>query len=175
MIPELSIRPGGPDDAKRLAVLAAQVWLHTYATDGINADIAEYVLSELTPEKYGRVLSDPSSAVLVAECGTSFVGLAVVKFDAECPAGNFSLVELQTLYVQEHFIGRGAGKSLLGAAQAVARERADAVLWLTVNAQNARAIAFYAHLGYTQVGTTYFELGQGRYENHVLIGNNALR
>lgn len=175
MIPDLSIRPAKPQDASRLAVLATQVWLHTYATDGINSDIAGYVLGELTPEKYRRVLGDPSSAVLVAESGTSLVGLAVVKFDAECPAGNFSSVELQTLYVQEHFIGRGAGKSLLMAAQALAWAQAHAVLWLTVNAQNARAIAFYAHLGYTKVGTTHFVLGEGRYENHVLVGNTALR
>ena len=171
MIPDLSIRPARPDDASRLAVLATQVWLHTYATDGITTDIAEYVLREITPEKYQQILIDPTSAILVAECDTHLVGLAVVKFDTACPAGNFSSVELQTLYVQAHFIGRGAGKSLLGAAQAVARQRADAVLWLTVNAQNARAIAFYTHHGYTKVGTTHFVLGEGRYENHVLIGN----
>lgn len=173
MIPDHSIRPGKPDDASRLAVLATQVWLHTYATDGINVDIAEYVLGELTPEKYRRILNDPTSQILVAECGTCLVGLAVVKFDTACPAGNFSSVELQKLYVQEHFIGRGAGKSLLAAAQAAARARANAVPWLTVNAQNARAIAFYTHQGYTKVGTTHFVLGEGRYENHVLIGSDV--
>jgi ribosomal protein S18 acetylase RimI-like enzyme len=174
MIPELSVRPGTPDDASRLAVLATQVWLHTYATDGINVDIADYVLGELTPEKYRRIVNDPTSQILVAECGTCLVGFAVVKFDTACPAGNFSSVELQTLYVQEHFIGRGAGKPLLVAAQAVAWARAHEVLWLTVNAQNARAIAFYSRQGYTKVGTTHFVLGEGRYENHVLIGSEAL-
>jgi hypothetical protein len=44
----LDIRSGRSEDANRLAVLAAQVWLHTYATGGITADIAEYVLHELT-------------------------------------------------------------------------------------------------------------------------------
>lgn len=60
------------------------------------------------------------------------------------------------------------------AAEAKAREQSASPLWLTVNAQNARAIAFYARQGYTQVGTTHFVLGQGRYENHVLIGADAL-
>lgn len=173
MCPDLTIRVGSSDDASRLAVLATQVWLHTYATDGITTDIAEYVLGEITPQKYQQILKDPTSEILVAESGTHLVGLAVVKFDTVCPAGGFSSVELQTLYVQAHFIGRGAGKLLLGAAQAVARQRAHAVLWLTVNAQNARAIAFYTHQGYTKVGTTHFVLGQGRYENHVLIGSNV--
>ena len=171
MIPDLSIRPARPDDASRLAVLATQVWLHTYATNGITTDIAEYVLGELTPDKYRQILNDPTSEILVAECGKHLVGLAVVKFDTACPAGNFSSVELQTLYVQAHFVGRGAGKSLLGAAQDLTWQRAHAVLWLTVNAQNARAIAFYTHQGYTKVGSTHFVLGDGRYENHVLIGS----
>jgi hypothetical protein len=56
----LDIRSGRSEDANRLAVLAAQVWLHTYATGGITADIAEYVLHELTPEKYLALLNDPT-------------------------------------------------------------------------------------------------------------------
>lgn len=173
MRPSLDIRRGRSEDADRLAVLATQVWLHTYATSGIAADIAEYVLRELTPDKYLAVLQDPSCQVFVAASGESLAGLAVVKFGIPCPAGNGSSTELQTLYVQEHFIGCGAGKSLIRAAEAEARLRSNGVLWLKVNAQNARAIAFYAHMGYTKVGTTYFILGQGRHENHVLVGVNA--
>ncbi len=173
MRPSLCIRISRSEDARRLAVLAAQVWLHTYATDGITADIAEYVLQELTPEKYLTTLNTTSSQVFVAESGASFAGLAVIKFDTPCPAGNHSSAELQTLYVQEHFIGQGAGKLLLRAAEAEAKQRSNGVLWLTVNAKNARAIAFYAQHGYTKVGATYFALGGGRHENHVLIGADA--
>jgi ribosomal protein S18 acetylase RimI-like enzyme len=173
MHPDLSIRLGRPEDASRIAVLATHVWLHTYATDGISADIAAYVLQELTPEKYLRILNDTRSPVLVAESGTNLVGLAVLQFDSACPAGTDSRAELQTLYVQAHFMGRGAGKRLLRAAEAEARQRSDTVLWLTVNAQNARAISFYARQGYTKVGTTTFVLGEGRHENHVLIGPPA--
>ncbi len=173
MRPRLDIRSGRSEDANRLAVLATQVWLHTYATSGITADIAEYVLNEVTPEKYRALLNDPTRQAFVAENGESLVGLAVVKFGAPCPAGNASSAELQTLYVQEHFLGCGAGKSLLRAAEAEAKLRSNGVLWLTVNAKNARAIAFYAHQGYARVGTTYFALGEGRHENHVLIGADA--
>ena len=173
MHPSLCIRSGRSEDADRLAVLAAQVWLDTYATGGITADIAEYVLRELTPKKYLAVLGDPTCQVFVASSGESLVGLAVVKFGIPCPAGNYSSGELQTLYVQERFVGRGVGKSLLRAAETEARQRSNGALWLTVNAKNTRAIAFYAHQGYTKVGTTHFVLGEGRHENHVLIGSNA--
>jgi len=167
------IRSGRSEDANLLAVLATQVWLHTYATDGINGEIAEYVLSEFTPERYLALLSEPTTHLFVAEHNESLVGLAVVKFCAQCPTGAASEAELQTLYVQEHFVGHGAGKALLQTAEAKARERSDSALWLTVNAKNARAVAFYEHLGYSKVGTAYFVLGEGRHENHVLIGCDA--
>jgi len=173
MRPSLDIRSGRSEDANCLAVLATQVWLHTYATGGITADIAEYVLDELTLEKYRALLNDPTRQVFVAVSGESLVGLAVVKFGAPCPAGDSSSSELRTLYVQAHFAGIGVGKSLLRAAETAARQRSNDVLWLTVNAKNARAIAFYAHQGYTKIGTSYFVLGEGRHENHVLLGAEA--
>ncbi len=164
------IRTGQPSDAHRLAVLAAQVWLHTYATNGINNETAQYVLSEFTVEKFSARPGEPETHILVAEYGECLVGFAAVKFGAACPSGAKSVVELQTLYVQEHFIGHGIGRSLLQAAETQARERSSSPLWLTVNAKNHRAIAFYARQGYSKVGTTCFVLGQGRYENHVLVG-----
>lgn len=173
MRPSFYIRSGRPEDANRLAVLATQVWLHTYANNGITAEIAEYVLGELTAEKYRVLMNDPTCQVFAAASDESLVGLAVVKFGNPCPTGNASSVELQTLYVQEHFLGCGVGKSLLRAAEAQAIQRSDGVLWLTVNVQNARAIAFYAHQGYAKVGTAHFCLGESRYENHVLIGTNT--
>lgn len=169
----LQIRAGQASDADRLAVLAVQVWLHTYATKGINNDVAQYVLSELTVEKFSARLAEPETKMLVAECSEGLVGFAAVKFGFSCPSGARSVVELQTLYVQEHFIGQGIGRSLLEAAEAMAREQATSPLWLTVNAQNARAIAFYARQGYAKVGTAYFVLGQGRHENHVLVGGDG--
>jgi diamine N-acetyltransferase len=169
----LQIRAGLPSDASRLAVLASQVWLHTYATDGITNEIAQYVLSELTVERFAASLGESEARFLVAEYDECLVGFAAVKFGALCPTGVRAAVELQTLYVQEHFIGHGIGRSLLLAAEARAREQSGSPLWLTVNAKNARAITFYAHQGYAKVGTTYFILGQSRHENHVLVGGDA--
>jgi ribosomal protein S18 acetylase RimI-like enzyme len=169
----LQIRSAQLCDASRVAILAAQVWLDTYATDGITDEIAQYVLSELTVEKFSASLGEPETSLLVAEYGQCLVGFAAIKFGASCPSVAGSLVELQTLYVQEHFIGHGIGRSLLQAAEASARERSASQLWLTVNAKNARAIAFYARQRYSKVGTTYFVLGEGRHENHVLVGGDA--
>ncbi len=175
MNPDIHIRPGQLSDTNVIAVLATQVWLHTYATTGITPDIAEYVIAELTPRKYEEILNDTASHLFVAENGNNLIGIAVVKSGCPCPCtcGAESAVELQMLYVQAHFLCGGIGKSLLNAAEIWAREHSDAALWLSVNAQNARAIAFYQRMDYAKVGTTYFVLGAGRYENHLFMGPDA--
>lgn len=168
-----SLRDAQPSDANCLAVLAAQVWLHTYATQGVSHEIARYVLSELSVGKFAALLDDPDVRIVVAHGGENLVGFACIRLGAACPSDPGATVELQTLYVQEPFTGQGVGRSLLTAAEGKAREHASGPLWLTVNAQNARAIAFYARQGYAKVGTTVFVLGQGRHENHVLVGKKT--
>lgn len=169
----LQVRAASQGDAGRLAVLATQIWLHTYCTNGINSEVAQYVLSELTVDRFSDRIKQPDTRILLAEREEWLVGFATVRFGASCPSSAKSAVELQTLYVQEHFIGQGIGKLLLEAAEAEARKQSAAPLWLSVNAQNARAIAFYDRQGYSKVGTTWFVLGKGRYENHVLVGADA--
>ena len=166
----MRVRQGQLDDAEGLAALAIQVWLHTYATDGVSSVIASYVLSEFTPEKFETRLTDAASTVIVAEIDKNLVGYTIAATDAACPVSTAAKVELATLYVQEHFVGKGVGSSLLRQAERWARQRADSALWLTVNSRNSRARAFYAKHGYTALGVTFFRLGDEYHENLVLIG-----
>ena len=165
-----AIRPGEPADAGPLSVLATQVWTHTYATDGISNEIADYLLSALAPASFAAMLIDAATQVLVASHRDHCIGLAVVHVESPCPCDGDLLAELRTLYVQEHRMGEGVGSALLDAASVVARERVGRALWLTVNARNDHAIAFYARRGYVRIGTADFVLGNARHENHVLVG-----
>lgn len=169
----MRVRQGHLDDAQGLAVLATQVWLHTYATEGVSSVIASYVLSEFTPQKFETRLADAASIVLVAEIDKNLVGYAITTDGVSCPARTSAKVELATLYVQEHLVGKGVGSSLLRQAELWARQRADSSLWLTVNSKNARAKMFYATHGYTERGVTFFKLGHEDHENLVLVGPDA--
>ena len=179
------LRNGAPRDAARLAALGMQVWLHTYATSGISETIARHVLAEFTPAKFDALMLSDTSHVLVAEHDDHLVGYAVLTFGAACPAcaapvaephtepPSEPTTELVTLYVQAHFARQGIGARLLDAAAAMATARSRAGLWLTVNARNDAAMAFYARHGYAQVGTAYFSLGGVRHENHVLVAASS--
>ena len=169
MRPELSIRPGRPGDAANLAALAIQVFLHTYATQGISSVLSAHALSEFTPEKFAASLGSETTQIFVAEEGAHLVGYARIGFGAVCSERSASTAELTTLYVQEHFTGQGVGSALLAQAETLVWQRTGQALWLTVNAQNARAIAFYTAHAYSKIGTAWFVLGGERHENHVLL------
>jgi diamine N-acetyltransferase len=173
MLPYHAIRRGIAVDAECLSVLATQVWLHTYATDGISAVTARYVLDALSVSKFASILTQENSTVLVAEVNGNTVGYGLVNVGSACPAGD-SGVEVASLYVQEHFARQGIGSALLWECQQLALQHTrSSAYWLTVNAENLPAIAFYAKHGLVKTGTAYFELSGEKHENHVMVSSAA--
>lgn len=168
------IRKGLLSDAENLAALATQVFLHTYATEGISSPISSYVLSEFSVAKFLSLLTDTSTTtVVVAEVNANLVGYALVNYRSPCPNQASFTAELATLYVQEHFTGKHVGSALLANVEASAIERTRSPLWLSVNANNKRALAFYAFHGYCKIGVCQFKLGNECHENHVLVAKDA--
>ncbi len=70
----LLVRDAVPGDAANLAALATQVFLHTYATQGISSAIAAHVQSEFTPRKFAAWLGSETTQVVVAENNAHLVG-----------------------------------------------------------------------------------------------------
>ena len=134
-----------------------QVFLDTYATEGIRPAIAREVLSSYSEASFTNALMDDGSHIEVAEVKGHLVGFAQVTFGATnelSPAG--TQAELLRLYVQEPFTASKIGTRLLAAAERAASEAGATVLWLTPWVHNHRALAFYARRGYKDFGLTYF-------------------
>ncbi|CAE6699854.1 hypothetical protein R20943_00508 [Paraburkholderia aspalathi] len=162
-----SIRTARPEDVARIAALGAQVWVRTYAAAGVSDVIAQYVLTTFTPEKILALLNDPGIVLLVAEAEANLVGYIVMRFGsyhADVP------IEIETLYIQGSFSGRGIGSALLTDAKGIAEARTgNRAIWLAVNSQNEKAISFYRSRGLMQEGVAYFELGGIKHENKVMV------
>ena len=73
-----NLRPATADDALCLGVLAMQVFLDTYATDGIRPAIAREALDGYAPAVYQRLLQAPAIFILVAEQHGHLLGFAQV-------------------------------------------------------------------------------------------------
>ena len=106
------IRLAKKNDCKNLAALSIQVWLHTYATEGVRNEISNYVLTTFTEKYYLDLLEKPSYKIFAYVERTNLLGFIVVNLDSffKSEANGF---EICTFYVQEHFQNQGIGKSLL--------------------------------------------------------------
>jgi ribosomal protein S18 acetylase RimI-like enzyme len=163
----ITIRLAGEADAATLAALSIEVWLDTYATDGVEPVLAEYALAEFTAARFAWEVTDPARLVLVAEKRGGLVGLAVAHLDAVWPEAPEHDALLKRLYVQSHHKRQGIGEALLAAATAHMADAGRHGVWLTAYWGNEAAHAFYRRQGFARIGTDMFHLGEERHENYV--------
>jgi ribosomal protein S18 acetylase RimI-like enzyme len=167
--PAVSFRIAGCADALCIGVLATQVFLDTYAPDGIRPSLADEVLEHFSTDATAALLRNPATTFIVAEAAGHLVGFVQLTHGAthtllrEGPA-----VELDRLYVLARFGGRGIGTLLLRRAEAVAAQQRASMMWLTAWVGNHHALGFYARRGYRDVGATVYRFQDEQYENRVL-------
>jgi diamine N-acetyltransferase len=77
--------------------------------------------------------------------------------------------ELNRLYVQRPFLGKGLGKELLARAEALAAGEGVEILWLTAWTGNTPALRFYESQGYRDVGASLYTFEGDSYETRVLL------
>lgn len=173
MIPTFCIRAASAGDVPGLSALAIQVYLDTYATQGVSPSLARQALSDLSCEAFSRSLRQPSRRLLVATLGPErddgLVGFAELE-TTPAPAPNLTLpgAELVRLYVQPAFQRAGVGAQLIAAAEQAAAQAGLRSLWLTAWDGNHRALAFYAKRGYMDKGATIHQIEDQSVGNRVL-------
>ena len=156
-----------------LAALAIEVWLQTYAKQGIPALYADHVLGQYTIAAMTEQIEAKSSHVWVASnidptLGDALLGYLVWEEQATAPFDACPASEITTLYIRERHKRLGLGSALLQACYREAVGRGLDALFLTVNDENMPAIAFYRHMGFEEIGEDFFTLQSERYRNLVL-------
>lgn len=162
------IRQAAPRDALCIGVLGMQVFLDTYATEGIRCAIAKEALHAFAPESIAQLIDQPGTLLLVAEVNNHLVGFAQLTLNARhsmIEAGD--VAELQRLYIQERFTGQRIGQQLLDAAEQQAAAGGASLLWATVWVGNERALGFYPRRGYVELGSPTYTFQGETHENRL--------
>ncbi len=159
------LRAAKPQDADALAGLALQVFLDTYCTEGLRADLTAEALATGDPVRWVALLQDPQRRTLLIEHEVDgqahVVALAMLQL-----SGNTA--ELERLYLHPRFQRQGLGRRLLRTSEDCAREAGAQRLWLDCWAGNARALAFYAACNYHDEGAAVYRFGGRDYANRRL-------
>ncbi len=137
--------------------------MDTFGPHNTEADIADYVSSAFTPCQIERELADSKTVFLLAEDSEGPIGFAKLRNGPvpDCVLG-WKPVELERLYVDKTWFGRGVAALLMAAVLSEADSRDHQSVWLGVWEHNLRARAFYKKYGFEVVGTKDFFLGDDR-------------
>ena len=158
----LIYRPATPEDALSISVLAMQVFLDTYALNGMRTDLAREALGLYQADdlRTNIALGTSPHQFIVAERDGYLLGFTALEHGAVAPQPELSIgLKCNKLYVQRHFKRLGIGQQLLRHAELVAAQSQASCVWLTAWIHNTAAITFYEAMGYADVGRTlyYFE------------------
>jgi GNAT superfamily N-acetyltransferase len=165
----INFRRATAEDALCIGLLATQVFLDTYAPHGIRPDLAREALACYSPEVMAAHLADPNVHFMLAESDGHLVAFVELGLNRACPVPNEATAEISRLYVQRNFHRRGIGQALSAHAEHIASDFGHSVLWLTAWSGNAPALAFYARLGYIDIGRTEYVIEGQSYENRVFV------
>ncbi len=157
------IREAHADDSINLAALSIEVWLHTYARQRVRKEIARYVLQNFTEHFFVSTLEHANYRILVFIKEDHLVGYSMVNLRSMW-LNQSNGYEIDKLYVQEHFQGMAIGRQLL--AETLARYGGSC--WLSTWVHNEKALNFYKHMGFVDIGQRLFTLGKESHLNRVL-------
>jgi len=160
--------PARPEDVNCLAVLSIEVWLDTYALEGIPGSFAKHVLETYTPAAFALALADRDRRFLIARRGNALLGYALLRLNAEPVSQGCVTAEIETLYVRRHHQRLGLGRALFEGMLKLAAEAGQPKLFLTVYEGNHRTIAFYEALGMLREGRRTFEFEGGSAPNVIM-------
>ena len=164
------------DDAGALAAFAADKFIEAY--DGMCAmsDLEMYAAANFTPDLLRAEISDACSRFVLAEHEDVLAGYGLVRLDSapECELAARKPAQLQRIYVDPRWQGRGIARELLGRCVAEARAADCDMVWLSVWDANARAIRFYGKSGFQVVGEQPFVLGAETQRDFVMAWPAAL-
>jgi diamine N-acetyltransferase len=163
----IGYRPANPGDAAALRELFAESFVETFGHLYHPGDLQEFLATN-SEAKWKASLSDPHTAIRVAEMGgeiAGFVELAPKKLPYETGA---PAIELRRLYLRSGAHGRGIADELMKWALKEAAFRGAQELVLSVYVDNRRALRFYERHGFEKVGRYDFMVGSHADEDLIL-------
>lgn len=158
---EVGVRRATALDAELLARVAAETFPGNFVgRPAPPSGMAAYIESSFSPEQQAAELAEPGSVFFIAQLGSDAIGYACIRQGPAPPEVLASpAAEIHRLYVFEDHWGSGAGRALMDACFEEAAARGSETVWLGAWSENPRALAFYRSLGFQEVGSQFFELG----------------
>lgn len=166
----ISVRKVKPEEFKLLADLGRETFYETWKHYNTESDMQLYLKEAFNEEKIQMdLLNESANIFLFALDVETPVAYAKLRNDRNYPEFDGSkALEMERIYVKQKYQGRLPGKLLMDESLSIARENNYEWMWLGVNIDNVRAIAFYKRYGFITFGTKMFKLGEAEDQDFLM-------
>ena len=157
------------DDLAELQAISSKTFFETFAAQNTPEDMDAYLKSAFSLEKLRAELLEPDSAFYFLFVGSELAGyLKLNSSGAQTEIHSEDCLEIERIYLDKRFQGKGLGNCLIDKAIEIARQRGKRTLWLGVWENNTRALAFYEKNGFRKVGEHNFVIGSDRQTDFIM-------
>lgn len=163
------IRAAAEPDAGALAELAERTFRDAFTQLNRAEDIDLHCRASYGESIQAAEIRDPGRTTLLCHDGDRLIGYGQLR-RAGAPSCIVAArpAEIQRLYVDAAWHGKGVAHALMAALLEAAAAGGADVAWLGVWERNPRAIAFYGKSGFAVVGEHVFVLGNDPQRDLVL-------
>jgi ribosomal protein S18 acetylase RimI-like enzyme len=164
-----NIRQATEADAAALAALAERTFRETFAQINRAEDMDVHCRNSYGDSIQAAEIRDADRTTLVCHVRDSLIAYGQLRW-ASAPSCVVATkpAEVQRLYVDATWHGKGVAQALMAALLDTAITGGADVAWLGVWEKNPRAISFYAKSGFAIVGDHVFVLGNDPQRDLVL-------
>lgn len=168
----LEIRKCEKERINDLLDFARQCFINSFSHLNDSNNFNAYVNKAFTVDGWTAEMNHPDSEFYILFSSNQIAGYTKLnKNKAQSDFMGEGYMEIERIYISEHFQNRGYGSSLIDHAISKGKEAGLEKLWLGVWEKNLAAIRFYEKMGFTHVKEHDFYLGDERQTDWIMVLN----
>jgi GNAT superfamily N-acetyltransferase len=150
-------------DIEELISISKTTFSNAFKDQNNPEDFATYLNKAFSKETLSREVSHPHTSFYFVKQGDTIVGYFKLNdYKAQTDVRDKNTLELERIYVVQHYQGKGVGAWMLEQAKRLAKKEKKHYLWLGVWEKNTSAIQFYEAHGFAKFDMHPYYIGQDK-------------
>lgn len=158
------------EDVEELKTVSFQTFWDTFSAQNSEENMKAYMDEAYKSEKLKKELETPNSYFYFFKANNQVVGYLKLNIDeAQTEAIEENSLEVERIYISKEFKRQGFGKKFIQHAEKIAQNFGKTSLWLGVWEFNPNAIKFYEAMGFKEVSSHSFFMGDDEQTDLILL------
>ena len=154
------IKPCTCEQLAELQHIAIETYRDTFSDSNSEALMVSYLNDAFHMDKLTAEFNQPNSHFYFIYSDDQIAGfLKVNEFNAQTDITDDDAFEIERFYIRKAFLRKGLGNELMNFACDLARQSHKTYVWLGVWENNVRALQFYQHHQFFEIGQHPFDMG----------------